>query len=226
MKLEIKKFKMSRYLKKVINTNLVLLTILLAITFLSQSAKDVPFIDYNSMFLVIGTLVRAVFIIFAAVLISKIIIDEYKNKTINIMFMYPIKRKKIMISKLLIVVIFSFTSILLSSIFLDCSMCIINSFTHFLKDTLTINLIVSNSINIALYSAAFAFISLIPVYVGLRRKSVSATIVTGIILTSVLTSGNAGYTLSSIILIPIALAIIGAGISYLSIKDIEKVDIN
>ena len=85
--------------------------------------------------------------------------------------------------------------------------------------------IVSNLTNIIVYSIAFAFISLIPVYVGLKRKSGSATIVTAIILSSALSSGSNGYSLSSIIIIPTILAIIGAVIAYLSIKDIEKVDV-
>jgi len=82
--------------------------------------------------------------------------------------------------------------------------------------------IVSNLTNIIVYSIAFAFISLIPVYVGLKRKSGSATIVTAIILSSALSSGSNGYSLSSIIIIPTILAIIGEVIAYLSIKDIEK----
>lgn len=224
MKLEVKKFKL-RFLKGTIIANLILLTLLIATAFLSKPDNDAPFIDYSSMFLAISTFVRAVFIIYSAIYISKLIINEYKTKTINIMFTYPINRKKIMISKFLIVVIFSFTTMLLSSVFLDFSMYIVNNFSHFFKDTLTINLIVNNLINLVVYSLAFAFISLIPVYVGLKRKSGSATIVTGVILSSLLSNGSNGHSLSSTIIIPIILAIIGVVMVYLSIKDIDKVDV-
>lgn len=224
IKLEIKKFKID-LLKGIIIANLIILMLVVTAAFLSKASKEISFTDYNSMFLGISTYVRPVFIIYSAVLISKLIIGEYKNKTINIMFMYPIKRKKIMISKFLIVLIFCFTTLLLSTIFLDLSMYCINSFSHFFNDTLTRTQIVSNLTNIIVYSIAFAFISLIPVYVGLKRKSVSATIVTAIILSSALSSGSNGYSLSSIIIIPTILAIIGAVIAYISIKDIEKVDV-
>jgi ABC-type transport system involved in multi-copper enzyme maturation permease subunit len=224
IKLEIKKFKIG-FLKGTIIANLIILTLVVIAAFLSKASKEISFTDYNNMFLGISTYVRPVFIIYSAVLISKLIIDEYKNKTINIMFMYPIRRKKIMISKFLIVLIFCFTTLLLSTIFLDLSMYCINSFSHFFNDTLTMTQIVNNLTNIVAYSIAFAFISLIPVYVGLKRKSGSATIVTAIILSSALSSGSNGYSLSSIIIIPTILAIIGAVIAYLSIKDIEKVDV-
>lgn len=224
IKLEIKKFKID-LLKGTIIANIIILMFVVTAAFLSKASKEISFTDYNSMFLGISTYVRSVFIIYSAVLISKIIIGEYKNKTINIMFMYPIKRKKIMISKFLIVLIFCFTTLLLSTIFLDLSMYCINSFSHFFNDTLTMTQIVSNLTNIIVYSIAFAFISLIPVYVGLKRKSASATIVTAIILSSALSSGSNGYSLSSIIIIPTILAIIGVVIAYISIKDIEKVDV-
>jgi len=224
IKLEIKKFKID-LLKGTIIANIIILMFVVTAAFLSKASKEISFTDYNSMFLGISTYVRPVFIIYSAVLISKLIIGEYKNKTINIMFMYPIKRKKIMISKFLIVLIFCFTTLLLSTIFLDLSMYCINSFSHFFNDTLTMTQIVSNLTNIIVYSIAFAFISLIPVYVGLKRKSASATIVTAIILSSALSSGSNGYSLSSIIIIPTILAIIGVVIAYISIKDIEKVDV-
>ncbi len=42
-----------------------------------------------------GTMVRITFTIFTSVLIVKLIIDKYKNKSIAVMFTYPINRKKI-----------------------------------------------------------------------------------------------------------------------------------
>jgi hypothetical protein len=97
--------------------------------------------------------------------------------------------------------------------------------TNSIQDSLTVDILIKNLINIIVYSIAFAFVSLIPVYVGMRKKSGSATIITSVILVSLLNSGNKGNSLSSIIIIPIILAIIGAIASYLSIKDIEKVDV-
>ena len=67
----------------------------------------------------IGAIVRATFTIFASVIIVKLIIDEYKNKSIDVLFTYPIKRKKIITAKLAIVFAFTFVNVLFSTLFLE-----------------------------------------------------------------------------------------------------------
>jgi ABC-type transport system involved in multi-copper enzyme maturation permease subunit len=225
MKLEIKKFKISGYLKAVMTANLIILGFLVMTVYASKAEMEMPFNTYNDVSLFIGIFVRATFTIFASVLISRLIIGEYKSKTINVLFTYPINRKKIMLAKLVIVVLFTFITMIISNLFLNFSLLILNLFLNFIQDSLTMDILVKNLINIVVYSGAFAFVSLIPVFVGMKKKSGSATIVTAIILVSLLNSGNKGYTLSSIIIIPLILAIIGAAVSYLSIKDVEKVDV-
>ncbi|MCB2355263.1 ABC transporter permease [Clostridium estertheticum] len=226
IKLEIKKFKLNKNVKTVMIINLIILAVLLlGVYSLKFNTKENMFRNYSDVFLYTGTIVRATFSIFAAALISKLIIGEYKCKTINIMFSYPIKRKKIMAAKLAIVVIFSFTTMILSNIFLIFSIYLLNIFANFIQIPLTQDILVKNLINIFVYSATFSFVSLIPLYIGMRNKSGSATIITSIIVVSLLNSGSNGDTLSSIIIIPIILAIIGIFVAYLSIKDIEKVDV-
>ncbi|MBX4260923.1 ABC transporter permease [Clostridium estertheticum] len=226
IKLEIKKFKLNKNVKTVMIINLIILAVLLlGVYSLKFNTKENMFRNYSDVFLYTGTIVRATFSIFAAALISKLIIGEYKCKTINIMFSYPIKRKKIMAAKLAIVVIFAFTTMILSNIFLIFSIYLLNIFANFIQIPLTQDILVKNLINIFVYSATFSFVSLIPLYIGMRNKSGSATIITSIIVVSLLNSGSNGDTLSSIIIVPIILAIIGIFVAYLSIKDIEKVDV-
>ena len=225
MKLEIIKFKINGYIKGAVIANLIILAFLFMIVFGSKVVMATMFDNYNYIVLLTGSFVRATFSIYAAVLLSKIVIGEFNSKTINILFAYPINRKKIMVAKFMIVVIFTFASILLSSLFLNTSLIILNGFVHFIEEPLTQGVLVKNLIDIVMYSAAFAFISLIPVYVGMKRKSGSSTIVTSVILVSLLNSGINGNNLSSIIIIPIILGIVGAVVAYLSIKDIEKVDV-
>lgn len=225
IKLEIKKFKVMGNLKGVIIANLIILGLLFFMVYASKSDKSIPFNSYNDMFSFIGSFARATFSIFAAVLISRIVIGEYKSKTINILFMYPINRKKIMLSKFMVVVVFAFTTMVISSIFLDFSLFILNIFVNFIQVPLTQDILVKSLIDIVAGSVAFAFISLIPVYVGMKKKSGSATIVTSVILVSLLNSGSSGSTLSTIFIITIILAIVGAIAAFLSIKDVEKVDV-
>jgi len=223
MKLELKKFRIR--IRGVIIANLIILVSFVFITITSQNTTDIPFADYNSMFLSTASIVRVVFAIFAAVLISRLIIGEYKNKTINIMFMYPIKRKEIMLAKLFIVALFSFIAMILSNVFLDICLYTLNIFVGFIKEPFTANVLLNTLTNIVIYSVAFAFINLIPVYFGMRNKSTTTTMVSAIIIVSVLNSGSSNTTLSSYIIIPIIGAIIGTICSYLVIKDVEVIDV-
>ena len=168
---------------------------------------------------------RATFIIFASVLIARLIINEYKNNTITVLFMYPINRKKLIIAKLLIVVIFTFISIILSNIFLEISFCFFDKMLHFVPDKLTIDIILKNGMTIVTYACTASCMSLIPLYFGMRKKSVPATITSSILIVSIVCSNNGGFSLNSIIAIPLSLAAIGVFIAYLSIKNIEHVDV-
>lgn len=225
IQLEIKKFKMKGNLKGAVIANVIIFAVLVMGIFASKADNEIIFNTWNDAFLVIGVFVRMTFTIFAAVLISRIIIGEYKNKTINVLFIYPVNRKKLMLTKLVIVAIFTFIYMIISNIFLSSSLFILNIFMNFFQEPLTMDILLPNLINMALYSMIFAFISLIPVYIGIIRKSGSATIVTGIIVASILNNGNKGVTLTNIIIIPIIFAIIGVISSYLFIRKVENVDV-
>ena len=226
IKLEFKKFKIMGNIKGVTIANLIILAFLVMGIFASKADNEMIFDTWNDTLLFTSMFVRITFSIYAGVLISKLIIGEYKNKTINILFTYPINRKKVMIAKLFIVTTFAFVSMIISNIFISSMLYILNMFISFTKEALTIGILLPNLINIILYSFIYSLISLIPVYIGKLKKSGSSAIVTSVILISVLNSGNGGHTLSSIIAIPIFFAILGLISSYLFIKDIEKIDVS
>jgi ABC-type transport system involved in multi-copper enzyme maturation permease subunit len=57
----------------------------------------------ESAFHLVNLIHRMAFTLFGASLISQIVIDEYKNKTISIVYSYPIKREKIILAKVLLI---------------------------------------------------------------------------------------------------------------------------
>ena len=99
------------------------------LSFIEKAEGAFLFINYPESFLVIDTFVRGTFIIFAATLISELIISEFKDKTITVLFMYPISRKKLMAAKLLVIMLFTFFAIVISKCF--CIKCILpNQFEY------------------------------------------------------------------------------------------------
>ena len=225
MKLEMRKVKMWGYVKGAVIANLVIIAMLFLIVFTSKSEGDIEFNTFTLVFSMVDSMVKSTFMIFASVLLARFIIEEYKSNTITVLFMYPINRKKLMIAKLLVVVLFTFISIILSNIFIDFVLLVINNFYNFIPDKLSTSLMLNSFMTISISALASTGMALIPLFFGMRKKSVPTTIVSAILIVSIVGSNNGGVSLNSIIAIPIILASIGVFIAYLSIRNIEHVDV-
>lgn len=110
MELELKKIKPNQYC--FISIGLILFSIIfITISLIDSAADPTQSKDtFHNIFLVIGILLSFLYIIFYGVLVSSIIIKEYNSKTILILFSYPIRKKKVIIAKLLLISIFIATS--------------------------------------------------------------------------------------------------------------------
>lgn len=87
LKLELKKASLGWYWKGAIVANFLIVVTVYALMFMGKfEVEDIPFYTLEEGFFISGLFVRAVFIVFAAVLLAKLVIEEYKNKTINILF--------------------------------------------------------------------------------------------------------------------------------------------
>ena len=225
IRLELKKFKIKGNILALIICSICILGIVCLISFTERTKGNIVFDNYEMAFKMIGSLVNSTFIVFAGVLISKFIIEEYKSKTINLLFTYPISRKKIMMSKVLIISIFTFISIILSSIFIFGSFYIIQSITHTTLGELTIDMISKQFIITVMNALINSIISLVPLYFGLKKKSVPATLITSVLMVSFLYSGSEDINLYSFIAIPLTIMVVGILIVYITIKDIDRKDV-
>ncbi|MCM3765069.1 ABC transporter permease [Neobacillus niacini] len=223
--LEIKKYKLFSYLKGVAIANLAIMAMLCLVYYGEKVEGVVAYENYEMAFGVIGSIIRPVFIIFAAVLISKLIIDEYRSNSISLMFTYPINRKKIIIAKLAIVASFTFLTIVLSNLLIGSVFYLVDSYLHFVPEALTGKVLTDSLITMTLEAIASAGMALIPLYFGMRKKSTVAPIVSAIVMVSLINSTVNGVNLVTFIVIPIALAIIGCAIAYFSFRNIENVDV-
>ncbi|MCX8128838.1 MAG: ABC transporter permease [Clostridia bacterium] len=224
IKLEIRKYKIKGYIRGALIANLVIIGFLFLMNYTGKAEGDI-IRSYDEAFAIIDTFVKGTFMIFSSVLIANIIIDEYRSKTINVMFMYPINRKKLFAAKLVIVLVFSFTSIILSDIIVSFSYYFLNSIFSFVTEELTSTVIVNSSIKFFMNALAFSGAGLIPLFFGMRKKSFPATIVSSILITSILSSSSNDFSLGSIIAIPMTLAAVGILVAYLTIRNIEHADV-
>jgi len=225
MRLEMKKYQFARYVKAAIIANIAILGFMFMIIVISKFEGDTVLENYPIAFTIIDSFVRCVFIIFAATLIAKLIIGEYKNKTIITAFMYPINRKKFIAAKLAIVVLFTFSAIILSNIFVTFIFLVISTNFQLVHDTLTNAMIIERIPTVLMNAVAASGMALIPLYFGMRKYSIPTTILSSLLIVMVVSSNTGSFSLNDIIIIPITLAIIGIAVAYLAIRNIEKVDI-
>ena len=223
--LEVKKHKLLNYWLGILIANICIIGLISMIFILEEMESNVPFRNFDELMSMSDSLIRATFLIFSSVILVKIIIDEFKNNLMSIMFTYPISRKKILFSKLLIVVGFTFTMIMFSSLLMGIGVYFLNPFIHIVPETISGANFLSYLMTSLLGALATAGLSLIPLYFGMRKRSSPATMVSAIVLTT-LTSANIGeFNLYLVIAIPILLGLIGIFIGYLTVKNIEHVDI-
>ena len=225
MRLEIIKFKLGSYIKGAVIANFVILGLMILITFISKIEGSTDFENYQEVLLFIDSIVRGTFIIFAATLIAKLIIGEFKSKTITTLFMYPISRKKLIAAKLAIIILFTFCSIVISNLFVTSFFYFINERYHLLPNALTVSTITQHVPLVVMNAIAASGMSLIPLYFGMKKYSTSTTIISSILIVMLVSSNNSGFSLNDIIVIPLSLAVIGISVAYFAVRNIEKVDL-
>lgn len=222
MILEMRKNK-PKWLKGILIADLAILAFMILIVF----TDEMEFTTYDDVFRGgLYVFVKATFSIFASVLLSKMVIDEFRNNTITVLFMYPISRKKLISAKLAIVFLFTLISIFVSDILLSV---ILGGIDNYIKDViegqLTLQMLLTELPIIALDAVYAAGISLIPLFFGMRKKSVPATIVSAVLLVSVLFSNFGSFRIGDVAWISVSLSLVGVGIAYLSFRNIEHQDV-
>lgn len=223
--LEIKKYKLFNYLLGALIANICIIALIALIFTVETMESNVPYQDFDEVMMLIDALIRVTFLVFSSVIMVKIIIDELKNNLISLMFTYPISRKKILFSKLLIVVVFTFTMIMFSSLLIGVGVYLLNPSIHIVPGTISGENVLTYLMTSFFGALATAGVSLIPLFFGMRKKSSTATMVSSIVLSTLIGSTNNEFSLYSMIAIPIALALIGIVVGYLTVRNIEHVDI-
>jgi len=225
IKLELRKLRISRYVKGMLLANVIIMGLLLFLGYMAESEADIPLTSFETVFIVIDTFARATFIVFAGTLIAKLFINEYRNKTMMVMFMYPIHRKRLMIAKLLIVVGFTFCSIVFSTALQLACFSIFNAFADVVPGTITVAFLKESAGASVMNALAASMMSLISLYVGMRKHSVSATIISSVLIVMIVCQYFGDTSLNSIIIIPITLSLLGAAAAYLSFRNIDRKDL-
>lgn len=112
LKLELKKFRLSRkilFAFFAVTFCILFITVSLVDSMTDpEQTKD----TFESTFLVIGLLVSFIFMVYSSVLTSSFIISEYNQRTITILFSYPLNKKLLVAAKMIIITTFTAAAML------------------------------------------------------------------------------------------------------------------
>ncbi len=182
LKLEIRKFRLPR---KMIAAFLATAFCMLFITVsLADSMTDPEQTKdtFESTFLLIGLLVSFVFLIYSSILTSTLVINEYSQRTITILFSYPLNKRLLIAIKMMLIMAFTAVSILFGYV---CCCGYIVGIDHafdMLEGSFQ-TAYLSQWASMAVTSAIVCgILSWWPFVIGMIRKSVPATIVTSLIV--------------------------------------------
>ncbi len=165
------------------------------------------------------------FLVFTSVMLSSFIVSAYKNKTMNLMFSYPIKRQKILISQMLAVWIFNFAALVLTKLLLYG--CILLG-SRFMVPSFPLDFNMAGMgfyIQLLVKSAVIITISFIALFIGMAMKSSKATIISSFLLIILTQANVGGLTMADNTVFPVILTIISLVFAFLSICGAETKDL-
>ncbi|MGE7690911.1 ABC transporter permease [Lysinibacillus sp. NPDC097214] len=225
LRLEWKKNRISSYFNGLI---ICIVGIFAAVALMAMGSGDEKmFQDYTDFMSLTNILIRIVFIIFSSVILSRLVIDEYKNKTVQLLFTYPLKRKKIIFAKLSLAFGFCFFSIVVATFTINIAVYFFNPMMNLFDTPVKIQEMVATIPSIFVIAFMMAGVSLIPLYFGMRKKSTAATITSAVLIGFLInaTVGDTSASLFQFIMVPITMCLLGLIIGYLSYYKVEKVDL-
>lgn len=165
------------------------------------------------------------FLIFTSVMLASLIVSAYKNKTMNLMFSYPIKRQKILSAQMMAVWIFNFIALVVTKLMIYTCVYLGSKSMHssFVIDFDMGSL--SFYVQLLVKSVVIVSMSFIALFVGMAMKSSKATIITSFLLIF-LTQANVGdFSLAGNAVFPAILTITSFVFAGLSIFNAETKDI-
>lgn len=230
MQLEWRKNNVKRYAVAAVALAAILALFLFALAFLGIAVDpDTGVLDAapgsEAISASVELFTSMVYLVFTSVMLSAFIVRAYQNKTMALMFSYPIKRQKILVSQMLAVWLFAFAALALTKLFIYACLSVGGRFfpSPFLLDMdLT-----SVGFYLQLVGKAAVIVSMgfIALFVGLAMKSGAAAIVSSFLLI-LLTQANVGdLTMANSALFPALLTAISLLFAFLAVRGVERRDL-
>lgn len=212
MKLELKKVG----LKKYVLFSLVGVLLSMFFVFVGLNDSSTTKYSYETAFTMVGLMFCFYYIILFSVLVVAYIVNEYSHKTILVMFSYPVDRKKLILSKLLLIMLLVMSSMIIGYICCGIFIILTDRYLGLIRGEFELS-ILAYWIPTALKAViTFCALGVGTFVAGMMKKSVPMTIVSAIILCYIRQFYLAGTDVSeeSWLFVIGAAAVIAIGVYY------------
>ncbi|HCQ89716.1 MULTISPECIES: ABC transporter permease [unclassified Clostridium] len=225
IELELKRFNLKSHVFSVIIANIVILFLSVFMTYM-LSIGQIPQTNLPSFELdtisISSMLIKATFLVWEAVLIARIIVEEFRSKTMSLLFTYPINRKKLIATKLMLILLVTFVSIVLSEFFQNICIFGVSKVLNFVS----YGIAPKDVFNLGITTITATLLGMLPLYIGMIQKSTIATIISSLFIVSIVVNTQAGTGgLISIIPISLVLGAVGLFFAAIAIKNIVNNDL-
>jgi len=232
LKIEIEKAKLKRYILIILGFNLIILFYALYVYYRLQididkgiSEQSILF-SYDGAFGLCDSIIRCMMMLVAAFLINKIIINEYNNNTMDIIFLCPVDRKKVIRIKAFSVVLLTFLGLVFGQFFTAVGSTFLAYIFDFINQGPTSVESADMFIRYIYNDVCFSLIGLIPLSFGMKCKAARSTLSAAVIVIIIMFFGLEQIVFSflpfKLPITPAVLAIGGIISLLLSMKMAEK----
>lgn len=230
IKLEWKKNNIGKYVRNAVILAAILCLFMFALAYLGiANDPDTGVPDAapgnNTISSPIELFTSMCFLVFTSTMLASFIVSAYKNKTMNLMFSYPISRKKILASQMLAVWIFCFSALVLTKLLLYGTVLL---GSQFMVSSFPIDFNMGSLgfyVQLIVKSVVIVSMSFIALFIGSAMKSSKATIISSFLLI-ILTQANVGdFTMANNAVIPVILTVISLVFALLSVYGAETKDL-
>lgn len=188
--LELKKNNIRSY----VNACIIITIIMLGMIYLFAYAPKLEpndidmklFAGYNNILALYGVIHMSIFCVLASVMYTKFIITEYTGKRTILLFSYPINRRTIMLSKIMVVSLFTIIAMFLSNLFILAVFGISETIAPIVEEQFTLHLALMSIRTTFVMALSAISLSIVATGIGFIKKSVPTTIISAVIGSSLL----------------------------------------
>jgi len=234
MKLELKRNNVKTYVIASVITCIIMLGFIYLFAYAPHIDPDPDlqiFAGYNNIISLFSMLSMAVFATLSAIMYTRFVIDEYKEKRAILLFSYPIQRDRILFSKLAVVFLFTMAAMTVCNLLAFGIFSISESISPLVDGVLSAQTIL-RALKVTLIMAVTAAeIGIVATGIGFVKKSVPTTIVSAVLLSSLFcnimfnsTSDITKSDMASIIFMGITV-IAGIAVAIMLMKKVNHMEV-